>query len=247
MDGKHVLIRPPPNSGSYYYNYKHSFSIVLLAVVDANYKFVYVDVGCNGRVSDGGVFRNSNLFAALEGNSLNIPPPEPLTQQDFNLPYLLVADAAFPLKEYILKPYSQAGLTKERRIFNYRLSRARRIVENAFGILSNRFRVFMNPIQLAPEKVEDIVFASCSLHNFLSSKSSAQATYVPPGTFDSEDHDMHILRPGDWRQQPQSQGMASFEQQGSNAHSYNAGKVHEYLTNYFNSSTGSVPWQDNMI
>ena len=98
MDGKHVLIRPPPNSGSYYYNYKHSFSIVLLAVVDANYKFVYVDVGCNGRVSDGGVFRNSNLFAALEGNSLNIPPPEPLTQQDFNLPYMLVADAAFPLK-----------------------------------------------------------------------------------------------------------------------------------------------------
>ena len=34
MDGKHVLIRPPPNSGSYYYNYKHSFGIVLLAVVD---------------------------------------------------------------------------------------------------------------------------------------------------------------------------------------------------------------------
>ena len=107
--------------------------------------------------------------------------------------------------------------------------------------------MFKNPIQLAPEKVEDIVFASCSLHNFLSSKSSAQSTYVPPGTFDSEDHDTHILRPGDWRQQPQSQGMASLVQQGSNAHSYNAGKVREYLTNYFNSSAGSVPWQDNMI
>ena len=76
---------------------------------------MYVDVGCNGRVSDGGVFRNSNLFAALEGgNSLNIPPPEPLTQQDFNLPYMLVADAAFPLKEYILKPYSQAGSVSPR-------------------------------------------------------------------------------------------------------------------------------------
>ena len=73
MDGKYVLIRPPPNSGSYYFNYKGSFSVVLLAVVDADYKFLYVDVGCNG-----GVFKNSSLQKALDENTLNIPQLRPL-------------------------------------------------------------------------------------------------------------------------------------------------------------------------
>ena len=102
MDGKHIIIRPPSGSGSYYFNYKHSFSIVLLAVVDANYKFIYVDIGCNGRVSDGGVFRNCNLFTAMENNTRNIPNPEPLMgDRSFPLPYMFVSDDAFPLKEYI--------------------------------------------------------------------------------------------------------------------------------------------------
>ena len=167
MDGKHINIRPPANSGSIYYNYKQRFSIVLLAVVDANYKFLYVDIGCNGRVSDGGVFRESTLCHALSHNTLNIPPPEPLQGCTLPVPYMLVADEAFPLKEYIQKPFSQSGLTNEKRIYNYRLSRARRVVENAFGILANRFRVLMTAINLAPEKVETIVLASCLLHNYL--------------------------------------------------------------------------------
>ncbi len=69
---------------------------------------------------------------------------------DVTVPYDMVADDAFPLKSYILKPYGQRGFTKEQCIFNYRPSRARRIVENGFGILANRFRVFMKPIALEP-------------------------------------------------------------------------------------------------
>ena len=220
MDGKHVLIRPPPNSGSYYYNYKHTFSIVLLAVVDANYKFLYVDVGCNGRVSDGGVFKNSSLFAALESKSLKLPSPEPLAGEDFQLPYMLVADDAFPLKENIQKQFGQTGLTRYTRIFNYRLSRARRVVENSFGILANRFRVFMTPLNLYPDKIETIVLACCCLHNFLCSQN--QSSYAPKNTFNEEDTETNTIVPGDWRQQPQPQGMIPFDKQGSNRTSSNA-------------------------
>ena len=110
-------------------------------MVDTNYNFLFVDIGCNGRISDGGVFKNSTLSSALESNSLNIPQPEPLPHPGryAALPYMLMADNAFPLKEYIQKPYSQVGLTTAKRIFNYRLSCALCVVENAFGILANRF------------------------------------------------------------------------------------------------------------
>lgn len=241
-----MLIKPPPNSGSFYFNYKHSFSIVLLAVVDASYKFIYVDVGCNGRVSDGGVFKNSTLFSALESNGLNIPSSKVLPGEEFHLPYMIVADDAFPLKHYLQKPYSQAGLTNDKRIFNYRLSRARRVVENAFGILANRFRIFMTPISLAPEKVETIVLACCSLHNFLSATPTSQDIYIPQGSIDREDSGTYSVIPGEWRQQQQPQGLVPLERQGSNRHSNAAKEVRDYLCSYFNSEAGSVPWQNNL-
>ena len=77
------------------------------------------------KVSDGGVFRNCNLFTAVETTPSNIPNPEPLIgDRSFPLPYMFVSDDAFPLKEYIQKPFGQVGLTTEKRIFNYRLSHA---------------------------------------------------------------------------------------------------------------------------
>ena len=139
MDGKHVQRKCPVIPGSCYFNYKSSFSIVLLALVDADYKVLYVDVGCNRRISDGGVFRNSSLSNALSLNTLNIP----LSDSE-NFPYVVAADDAFPLKTYMMKPYAFKKPCTEKRVFNYHLSRARRVVENAFGILANRFRIFFN-------------------------------------------------------------------------------------------------------
>ena len=126
MGGKHVLIKPH-HSGSYYFNYKHTFSLVLLALVDADYKFLFVDIGTNGRVFDGRVFRNSSLSKAVETNSLNFPPTKPLAEGYAPVPHVIVADDAFPLKENILKPYICRGLTTKQQVFNYRLSRAGRI------------------------------------------------------------------------------------------------------------------------
>ncbi|CAI6376538.1 unnamed protein product [Macrosiphum euphorbiae] len=157
IDGKHINIQCPINAGSTYYNYKGSHSVVLLALVDADYKFIAMDVGSYGRNSDGGIFSQSVIGQKLNNKTLNVPEPAPLTENGDPQPYVIVGDEAFPIKRD----------NEPNKIFNYRLSRARRVVENAFGILAARWRCFRGHLEVQPEFVDKIVLASCCLHNML--------------------------------------------------------------------------------
>ncbi|XP_071510863.1 uncharacterized protein [Diadema antillarum] len=120
IDGKHVAIQAPSHSGSAYHNYKGYFSVVMLAVVDSQYKFMYLDVGSNGSCSDAGIFKDSELYSALEEGAAALPPPEPLPDDDHPIPLFFVGDDAFGLKDWMMKPYATRNMTKPERLFNYR-------------------------------------------------------------------------------------------------------------------------------
>ncbi|XP_034542105.1 uncharacterized protein LOC117814732 [Notolabrus celidotus] len=243
LDGKHIYIQPPGHSGSTFCNYKGRFSVVLMAVVDAQYKFVYVSVGAQGRLSDGGLFAHSDLRRAMEAGLLNVPPPEPLPNTETVMPYMLVADDAFPLRSHLQKPFSHRQLDHDQRIYNYRLSRARQVVENAFGILANRLRVFRTTISLDPDKVVKITLASCVIHNFL--RAHRSEPYVPPTLTDRETDD-HEFIPGSWRQE----GQWAFHDLANNRArnpTQRAKDLRDMMKEYFNSPEGQVPWQEHHI
>ncbi|XP_068117002.1 uncharacterized protein [Hyperolius riggenbachi] len=168
IDGKHVRLQKPARSGSLYFNYKKYFSLVLLAVADADYKFVYVDVGSYGGSSDSGIFRRSRLHGLLNEDRLDIPGDKPWPGRTSpSYPYVFVGDEAFALSHHVMRPYGMRGLGRQQRVFNYRLTRARRMVECTFGIMSNKWRMFHSPLQLSPANATAVVKAACILHNFV--------------------------------------------------------------------------------
>ncbi|KAG0425316.1 hypothetical protein HPB47_027507, partial [Ixodes persulcatus] len=164
LDGKHVTIIEPPNSGSVYFNYKKSFNIVLFVLVDADSRFVYTDVGALGSDGDGGIWRTTPLRNAIESGTAGLPISGP---GPFGVPPVIVGDDSFPLSMNLMKPYTGTNSFEVTVIFNYRLSRARRVAENAFGILANCFRFLHTTIDAEPGRVTSFVKAACVLHNYL--------------------------------------------------------------------------------
>lgn len=227
IDGKHVAIRAPMFSGSEYYNYKNSFSIILMAVVDANYCFRYIDIGAQGRHSDGGVFDHCSLRHMIEQNKLHIPEN-----------FVFVGDEAFPLKSYLMRPYPRRELNTDCKIFNYRLSRARRTVENAFGILVSRFRVFEKPIATSVPTAVKIVKTACAFHNWLQTR--RDSNYFSLGLIDKEDLEHYTFTSGSWREESKSNGLIQLQPLPPRFPDRSARNLRNYYCNYFN-GVGTVP------
>jgi hypothetical protein len=136
-----------------------------------------------------------------------------------------------------MKPYGQTGLTAEQRIFNYRLSRARCVVENSFGIIVSRFGLLPQPIALSPQRAQIIVLTFCCLHNYLL-RNQAQ-TYISRGSLDTEDFESGNIIDGTWGTRGHSTSLQTSHSRNSPA----SGKaVRDSYCDFFNNE-GQVSWQ----
>lgn len=231
IDGKHIRIFSPKNSGTLFFNYKDFFSIVLLAIVDANCKFVFVDIGSYGKEGDSGIFTKSKISEKIKNGDF-FPPNAKIPNSDKILPYIIVGDGAFRLDPHMIRPYSKIESRNdcEKKIFNYRLSRARRTTENSFGLLSQVFRVFYTPIPLKIQTVDKLVLSACCLHNLLRN----QYTYENM----SEQHYYNF----DSNDSP-ANNMIQLEHTGGYGN-YEGFMVRDELKKFFNSPQGAIPWQN---
>ena len=236
IDGKHVMMRAPPNSNSLFFNCKNLFSIILMALVDADNRFIFIEVGHYGSNGGSRIFRTCPLGQAFMQGNLKIPWPKRLPgwPQGGGLSHCIVGDEAFPVRMDLMQPSPKGKkenrLPYNKMIFNYRLSRARRIVENSFGILVQRFRVYDKRICMDNHNVVKVVKATCILHNYLCTArmdaANVMAQLNPQGAACMWSHAM----------------LHELGNQG-----YNGSTAAEWVWNiymeYFNSNIGAVPWQ----
>lgn len=147
--------------------------------VDADYRYIFIDVGNNGHDSDGGTFQKSSLYKALHLNLLEFPNPSKLQSSLTTLPYFFISDGAYSLSDNFMKPYPKQNLTESKKTFNYRLSRARVVVENGFGYTSQVFGIYYTTIDKPPNVVNLIVLSTCVLHNMLIDRGQRKVSVAP--------------------------------------------------------------------
>ncbi|XP_069588461.1 uncharacterized protein [Ranitomeya imitator] len=219
VDGKHVRVLKPPRSGSRFFNYKKYFSVVLMAVADALYTFVAINVGAYGSSGDSRVLQSSQIGLQILRDGGTLPAPRPLPGSTHPVPFVMVSDEAFPLKTNLLRPYPRRALDDRRRIFNYRLSRARKYVECTFGIMCSQWRIFHTAIQLDTETVDTVIKACCVLHNYV------------------RDYSTEVV------EESQLSELIAVDNLGQGRQSISGLRVRETFTDYFMSPEGAVHWQ----
>lgn len=161
-------MRCPKNSGSMYFNYKQYFSIVFMAVADANYRFLMIDVGAYGKDSDEDsiIMSNSNFYKRIENGSLKLSNETKLPNSNNLASFVFIGNEAFPLRNYLMRPFPKKQCQEnEKTYYNYRLSRARMTIECEFGIASSKFIILLKVIETTVKNADYIVKAICLLHN----------------------------------------------------------------------------------
>ena len=167
----------------------------------------------------------------MENNTLGMPENS-----------VIIGDDAFHLRTNLMKPHSNTGLSNYERMFNYRLSRARRVVENAFGILVWRFRIFSRSIELKPDTTDKVIFAACSLYNWL--RKTSPNTCLSPQAIDRDDFNTGNIIPGEWREHVDT--LQSVNLLGSNNYTRAAEEVRSSYARYF-AEKNPLPWQWQLV
>lgn len=238
IDGKHIHIQCPPNSGTLFFNYKKSFSIVLMAACDHLYRTTLVDIGAYGGNSDGGVFADSDIGKRMTDDTLGLPRGNRLLpgSSTMSTPGFMLGDDAFQLTPRLMKPFSGRKLPDKLKICNYRFSRARRVIENTFGIMSSRFRLLHRNISSLPHTADYFVSSIVTLNNFISKEEPQAASRRYQNQIVDELEGQGQNTPN-WDPLPVNQNLNA-----------SAGiRQRELLCDYFITPEGEVPWQYEYI
>ena len=166
IDGCHIPIQCPPGGEETckeYHNFKNFFSIVMMAIVDATARFMWVSVGFPGNSHDSIIFQSTQLWSDI--TEKKVIPEISQNIDGTDIYPMILGDSAFPFRIWLMKPYSNAVLSAEQHYFNYRLSRARMVSERAFGQLKSRWRVLYRKSSCQPDAVKCIALACVVLHN----------------------------------------------------------------------------------
>jgi hypothetical protein len=164
IDGSHIPVKPPALHHTDYYNRKGWYSVILQAVVDHNYMFTDVVVGWPGSVHDSRVLAHSQLYQKASNKQILQSCSRTVMGREI-MPFL-IGDSAYPLKTWLLKPFAcNSTLSNEQKTFNYHLSRARIVVENAYGRLKGRWRRLIKQNEMDISRVPQVITACCILHN----------------------------------------------------------------------------------
>lgn len=201
------------------------------------------------RLSDCSIWTNSDFGRMLENGEVELPPPKCLPSTNILMPHAFVGDEAFPLKQYMMRPFSKRQLGDAKRVFNYRLSRARRVIEN-FGILVCRWQILSKTICASPKNVTSYISALICLHNFLLTQQLEVhrqpdiLAYCSHNLVDREDEN-HDLVEGEWRNETNNSTLRDITRLGSNNPAKSAQVQRDILKNYFVSPAGEqqAPWQ----